>query len=184
MVAVAGAMAFGVGTLVALPSNLQASAANTIGVIGHVPSTPLYDVGVKTSVGTPAATSTTSSSSSPNHFTAQVVDGRSTFTYTMAGKDPSKTQANGLTTVKAFLEPVIIKFETGIPGIQRLPTVVTVLPARWSTDRIHRSLSANPGPGGVSPLGPARSLMPFSVPSSGSTPSPEGSTRPTVSISP
>jgi hypothetical protein len=111
-VAGTAAVAIGIGTAVALPSNLQASAANSVGVIGHVPSTPLYDPGVKNTVGTPAATSATSTTS-PKHFTAQVVDGTSTFTYTMVGKNPSKAQANGLTTVKTLLVPLVIKFSYG-----------------------------------------------------------------------
>ena len=109
---VAGVMAFGIGTLVALPSTVQASAADTIGVLGHVPSTPHYDIGVTSSVGIAAATSATSATSPP-HFSARVVDGTSTFTYAMVGKNPSKAQANGLTTVKTLLVPLVIKFSNG-----------------------------------------------------------------------
>jgi hypothetical protein len=102
----------GMSALVALPATGQASAASTIGVIGHVPSTPRYDIGINSTVGNGAAISP-ASTTSPKHFSAQVVDGASTFTYEMVGKNPSKAQANGLTTVKTLLVPIVIKFSNG-----------------------------------------------------------------------
>jgi hypothetical protein len=113
---VAAVMTLGTGLLLALPSSLQASAAdtpsavNTIPILPQVPSTPLYDIGVQNAISNaPIAAPTTT----PTLFTAKVVDGTSTFTYSMVGKNPAVATTNGLTTVNTELVPVIVKFSNG-----------------------------------------------------------------------
>jgi hypothetical protein len=116
-------MAFSVGVLMALPSAVPASAdsaASSIPVYPHVPSTtPLYDVGVHTSV-TPdqAASAAAASAIAPaattfKQFKAKVKDGTSTFTYEMAGKNPSIAATNAASSIKTLLVPVEIKFSNG-----------------------------------------------------------------------
>lgn len=106
------AVALGISALVALPSSTPASATGSIRFLGQVPSKRLYDVGVHSSVSN-AALAAASAGTTIAHFSAKVIDGTSTFTYTMVGKKPSRATTNGLTTVKTLLVPIVIKFSNG-----------------------------------------------------------------------
>jgi hypothetical protein len=107
--------ALGIGAMVTVPSSPSASANSGIRVFGHVPSTIVYDRGVHSSVSN-AEVARATVTSTVAHFSAKVVDGTSTFTYTMVGKNPSKTPtppATGRTTVTALLVPVAITYSNG-----------------------------------------------------------------------
>jgi hypothetical protein len=55
----------------------------------------------------------TAASTSVQMFTANVIDGGSTFRYTMVGKNPFVTQTQPSTTVNTTIIPVVIKFSNG-----------------------------------------------------------------------
>jgi hypothetical protein len=59
------------------------------------------------------AQATTSSATTIKTFTTTVVDGASTFTYTMVGKNPFVAQTNPSKTIQATLIPVVVKFSNG-----------------------------------------------------------------------
>jgi hypothetical protein len=46
-------------------------------------------------------------------FTKNIIDGSTTFTYTMIGKDPFVHQAAPSTTIKTYLQPVVFHFANG-----------------------------------------------------------------------
>jgi len=106
-------MALGIGALVVLPNTMPASAAGSIRDLGHVPSTPLFDVGVPHSLTAAEANSATTVTVALPHFTTKVKDGTSTYTYSMVGKNPSKAVVNASTTIKTLLVPIAIKFSNG-----------------------------------------------------------------------
>ena len=106
------ATALGLGALVVLSSATQAAAVGSVPVLGHVPSTPLYDVGVHGTL-TNAGMRNATAAFSPLHFTTTVKDGANTYTDVMVGKNPSKRTRNGLATIKTLLVPLIINFSNG-----------------------------------------------------------------------
>jgi hypothetical protein len=108
---VGGALALGIGLLVALPSSLPASAAT--GPAAFRPGRALFDVGVHSDVTRAQARAAAAASPTFAQFTASVKVGTTSYIYVMAGKNPAIKVANASSTIATKLVPVVIKFANG-----------------------------------------------------------------------
>jgi len=92
------------GLIVAVPAN-----ATTDTVPRITPGPAQYDWD-----GAGGSVSAQDASTTPlQDFTRTIQDGATTFTYTMVGKDPFVVQAKPSTTVKTFVQPVVIHLPDG-----------------------------------------------------------------------
>src|SRR6516165_8134424 len=91
------ATALGIGLFAALPSALSASAATSPAghrlKVGHA----LYDVGVHSGVS--AAQAASAAAFGFTSYTAKVKTGGTTYTYTIAGKNPAIKVSNPASTI-------------------------------------------------------------------------------------
>jgi hypothetical protein len=108
---IGGAAALGLGLFAALPTALSASAATHGAIKTFKPRHVLYDVGVHSDV-TPREAGEAASFTF-THYTSSVKVGSKTYTYTIAGKNPSKSGSNSTTAIKVELVPLIMKFSNG-----------------------------------------------------------------------
>jgi hypothetical protein len=108
---IGGATALGVGMLVALPAAVSASAST--GVPTFKPGHALYDVGVHSDITPAQARASALAGTTVPEYTASVMVGTKTFTYTIVGKNPAIKVTNPATTVHAELVPLIMKFSNG-----------------------------------------------------------------------
>lgn len=74
---------------------------------------PLYDVGVQPHLSRLSNSKAAAAAPSIPLFHRTVTDGTKTFPYTMVGKNPFKSQANGAVNVPTVIVPVIIKLANG-----------------------------------------------------------------------
>ncbi len=109
--ALIGASALGISVLAALPGTLPASAATHPAPAGHLRA--MYDVGIHPHITAAQARASELAGTSVPEYTASVMVGTKSYTYTIVGKNPATKTANPATTVNAEIVPLIMKFSNG-----------------------------------------------------------------------
>lgn len=110
----AAALAAAVSTAVGLAFAVPAANAGPAR-IGHlkIKQVRLDWAGHRTAAETAALKAQPAAGTPIADFTKTIVDGASSFNYTMIGKDPFVAQAKPATTIKTYLQPIVIHFSNG-----------------------------------------------------------------------
>ena len=108
--ALVAAMSTAVGLAFAAPAANAGSARIGHLKINHV---RLDWAGHRTAAQTAALKAQPAAGTPIQDFSRNIVDGASTFNYTMIGKDPFVTQTKPSTTIKTYLQPIVIHFSNG-----------------------------------------------------------------------
>jgi hypothetical protein len=110
---IAGMAALGLGLIAALPGALSASAATSAPIQKIKPGHVLYDVGVHSDVTRAEAAHARLAGTTFPQYKAAITVGTKTYTYVIAGKNPSIKVTNPASTVNVVLVPLVMKFTNG-----------------------------------------------------------------------